>query len=423
MSGAQRPRGSPQLALGLSSGTSVDGVDAALVAIERDENPSGEPRATVRLDAFACTPWPEALRRELLRVAGEPGGEASAPASWPAAVEHLARLDMAVGEHLARAALDLLANAKVPPGDVAFIGSHGQTVGHFSAAREAGGAVTRATAQIGAISVVAERTGITTAGNFRVRDVAAGGSGAPLLPYVDWLLFRDAGEGRALLNLGGIANFTFLPAGGAREAVVASDIGPGNMALDGLAARLSGGRERMDRDGALAARGRVEADLLQKLIARHFVNLVYPRSTGREDFGAAFVEMLLREGSARGLAGEDLLATATAFTAHAVARCFGAWGSGAGERTLATARAFPAIHVSGGGAENPTLMAMLAAAVAPVALRPFDELGIPSRAREAVSFAVLAAECLERLPSNLPQVTGAARTTVLGEIAWGGDGK
>lgn len=414
-----------RLAVGLSSGTSVDGVDAALVRLGRPAPPEGGAGARVELLAFECVPWPEALRAELLRVAGEAAGAREgedAPASWPAAVEHLARLDMAVGEHLASAALGLLARAGRSASEVEFIGSHGQTAGHFPATRATGGLRTRATAQLGSPSVLAERTGVTTVGNFRVRDVAAGGEGAPLLPYVDWLLFRSEREGRALLNLGGIANITFLPAGGGRESVIASDIGPANMALDGLAARASGGRERMDRDGAMAASGAVDPGLLAKLLAHPFFARPLPRSTGRELFGAVFVEEILREGRERGLAAEDLAATATALTATAVARAFTAWAPGAAGSATAAARAYPAIHLSGGGAENPALLAALRGALAPVELRAFDELGIPSRAREAVSFAVLAAECLARRRGNLPQVTGAARAAVLGEIAWGGNG-
>ena len=267
----------PHLIVGLMTGTSADAVDAALVRFEGLGLES-----THEILAYRETPLEAPLRREVLAVAGAPSLEP----------ERLMRLDAALGECYAAAVFDLLAGAGVRPGEVDAVGSHGQTVRHVPRAAT-GSALTL---QLGSAAILAERTGITVVSDFRSRDVAAGGEGAPLVPLADWWLFHSKGESRVLLNLGGIANVTHLPRGGGLERVLAFDTGPGNVVLDGLVALRSGGAERHDPGGAAAARGRSSAPLLEALLADPFFALAPPRSTGRERFGEAYARALRERG-------------------------------------------------------------------------------------------------------------------------------
>ncbi|HIE53289.1 MAG TPA: anhydro-N-acetylmuramic acid kinase [Armatimonadetes bacterium] len=377
-------------AVGLMSGTSADAVDAALVEIKAE----GE-RVQVRLMAFAAYPFPPALREEVLAL-GECGTTAA-----------VCRLNFALGEVFAAAALAVLERAKVAPSEVDFIGSHGQTVYHCPPVGNKPGS----TLQLGEPSVIAERTGITTVAEFRYRDLAAGGQGAPLVPYVDWLLFRDPGKSRAVQNIGGIANVTYLPAGGGLEEVLAFDTGPGNMLIDGLVRALTQGQETCDWNGRQAARGRVEPGLLRELLAHPFFAQVPPKSTGREAFGEPMVTQMLAEGRRRGLKADDLIATATALTVETIAQSY--------ERFLLPRGPVEEVILSGGGAANPTLRRMLKARLGPIPVRLSDEFGLPSETKEALVFAVLAWETLRGRPSNVPSATGAKRPVVLGKIVPG----
>lgn len=383
-----------RLVVGLMTGTSADAVDAVLVRF------AGEGlAASHEVLAWRETPLEPALRREVLEVA--------AAASLPP--ERLMRLDAALGERYAAAVLELLAGAGVDPRAVAAIGSHGQTVRHVPR-REGGGQAM--TLQLGSAAVLAERTGIPVVSNFRARDTAAGGEGAPLVPVADWWLFRDARESRALLNLGGMANVTHLPAGGPLAAVLAFDTGPGNAVLDALVERMTDGAERRDEGGARAAAGTAHDGLLAELLADPFFDEPPPRSTGRERFGARYADTLLETGRALGLSDADLLATAVALTAASAA--------GAIRRLLAPRGGVDAVYASGGGVRNAALMAALAARLHPVPLMPLERLGANSQAKEALAFAFLAHLTLCGRPGNVPAATGAARPVVLGQITPGG---
>jgi anhydro-N-acetylmuramic acid kinase len=304
--------------------------------------------------------------------------------------------------------LELLASARVSPADVDAIGSHGQTVRHVPRRTGGGHALSL---QIGSADVLAERTGIVVVSDFRRRDTAAGGEGAPLVPLVDWGLFRDATESRVLLNVGGMANLTYLPKGGALDRVLAFDTGPGNAVIDGLVRGHTGGLEHMDHGGTAASRGRANEALLSELLADPFFALPPPRSTGREEFGESYARRLAETGGRFGLGYEDLLATAVELTARSVGLAV--------DRFVRERGAVDAAYVSGGGAANPTLRRALERSLAPVPVRSIEALGIPPEAKEAVAFAYLAHRTLEGSFGNVPSVTGAGRPVVLGHIVAG----
>jgi len=376
--------------IGLSSGTSMDGMDAALVDIRGCGS-----ETSVRLLAFTTLPFRPDIRERLARVAGIDGGPS----------REICLLNVEVAEAAAAAAEEVARKAAVPMEEVDLIGSHGQTICHLP------GDDPRASLQIGEGAVVAERTGVTTVSNFRARDLAAGGQGAPLIPYVDWLLFRSEEEGRALLNLGGIANVTLLPRGLGLETVTAFDTGPGNMVIDGLSRILSADEAPFDRNGDRAGEGRLVEGLLTRLLEHPYFRERPPKSTGREVFGETFVEQVMEMGRALGASNEDLLATATELTARTVAQAIAVW--------VADPASVGRMIVSGGGIHNRTLMKRLSTLMKPIPVVRLEEMGFPSDAKEAIAFAVLANETAHGLPSNVPGATGARRAVVLGELVPG----
>jgi len=379
--------------IGLMSGTSGDGVDAALVSIR-----GAGLNLTVTQRAFCPTPYPASLRRQVLAV------------STGGTVAEVCHLNAVLGEWFAKAAMNVLARARLRPSDVHLIGSHGQTIHHLpKPIRVPGLGPIRSTLQIGEPAVIAERTGITTVADFRPRDVAAGGDGAPLTPYAHYLLLRDKRRSRLVVNLGGISNVTYLPTGGGLNNIRAFDTGPGNMVLDTLVARMTGGRQSMDRGGRMAARGRVDVTLLRQLLAHPFLHRRPPKSTGREEFGEAFLARLQAVGRRRKLTPEDLLATCSVMTAVTV---------GLARRWLKGN--IDEVVVGGGGTNNRTLMRNLAAVFDPTPVRTFDEAGWDSKAFEAVAFAVLAYQTIKGEATNVPAATGAAHPVVLGTIVPGG---
>jgi anhydro-N-acetylmuramic acid kinase len=369
-----------RLVVGLLSGTSADGTDAALCEIEGSGE---ETRLTTR--AFVTTPFSRPLRERIFRLADADASE-------------LCDLDVLLGEAFADAARAVCDAASVPLADVHLVGSHGQTAVHHP--RSAG--KLGATLQIGEAAVIAERVGCPVVSDFRVRDVAAGGEGAPLVPLVDHLLFRKSGTPRALQNIGGIANVTLVRE--RLDELVAFDNGPGNMPLDAVARAVSGGVEAFDRGGARAARGTIDRALLDELHRHPYLSQRLPKSTGRETFGKDFVYPLLARYGAR---LDDLLATLTRFVAEAIARSY--------RESLPTPPA--EVFVSGGGALNPVLMSHLRETLAPIPVETSAALGVDPEAKEAIAFAVLANETLFGRPGNVPSVTGAAGPRVLGKIS------
>ena len=370
------------------SGTSADAVDAALV-----EWPDDRAARPFRLLAFRETPHPPALRDRIHALAA---GRVQ-PAE---ALRELARLDVELGVAFADAARAVAAEAGV---GVDAVASHGQTVGHFPEHR--------ATLQIGDPSVIAERTGWTTVADFRARDMAAGGEGAPLAPFFHHAVLGDAEESRVVLNLGGIANVTWLPRGGDPEAVRAFDTGPANSLIDGVVTVATEGEERMDRRGRRASAGHVDEAWLARLLDDDYLRRPPPKSTGRERYGMAEAEALWKDARRRGVALDDLVATLTAFTAESVA--------GACRDHLRGAQDLARVWVGGGGAENPVLMAAVAARFPGVTVEPADAAGVPRGAMEAMAFSLMGRNTLLGASNHLPRCTGAGHAAVLGEIVPG----
>jgi anhydro-N-acetylmuramic acid kinase len=377
---------------GLLSGTSMDGADAILLEIGGEDPLALEWRVL----AFRSDPWPESLG-DRIRTACQAGDART-----------LGHLHVELGEAFAQVFLTLLEEAGTAPEDVAAVGSHGQTVWH----EPPGGGNRGFSLQLGDPATLAERTGIPVVHDFRARDLAAGGHGAPLVPWPDRVLLHRPGVGRALQNLGGMGNVTFLPASGEPEGIVAFDTGPGVALLDGAARRASGGAEPYDVDGKRAARGTVDPDLLEELLTHPFFRVPPPRSTGRETFGDAFLDRVVARMPPRDSRGwDDLLATLTALTAESVARAF-ADHLPAGE--------VHEVVLAGGGARNPALVRALTRALHPLPVRTgADALGVDPDAREAAAFAVLAWAHLRGIPGSLPRVTGAEGPRVLGSLTPG----
>ncbi len=372
-----------RLVIGLNSGTSMDGIDALVVRIVgRGVEVRAEP---VR---FVVHPYDPALRRRLLR----------APALD---LEDATLLHVELGHAFADAALAAAEAARLKISDVDLVGSHGQTVCHLP---RRGPGRTTATLQLGDLDIIAERTGVVTIGDFRTRDTAAGGEGAPLMPYLDWLLFRD--RPRTLcLNLGGVANVTLVQR--ELEFCQAFDAGPANLPLDLLAARLTQEREAFDPGGRLAASGSVDPVLLDRLLAHPFLHEAPPKTTGREMFGAAFVDDLLARNTHLNL--RDILATCSAFVATGVHRAVTTFlGIEGGPRQVV---------VSGGGLKNLTVMRHLKQLFFPVPVTSVADYGIDPDEKEALLFAVLANERLAGGASNVPRATGAKWPVCLGKIA------
>ena len=354
---------------GIMSGTSLDGIDVAIVDI------AGRRFHTV---AFQSKPYPPAVREGILAISNVVTDTAA-----------ISRMNFRLGELYAAAVRETCRRARVPLRSIELIGCHGQTIYHESG---------RNTLQIGEAAVLAERTGISVVSDFRPRDIAAGGKGAPLVPFVDALLFGGPRSARVALNIGGIANVTIIEG----KRVTAFDTGPGNMVIDALASEHTRGRQSYDKGGRIAERGTVVKPLFDELLADPYYRAKPPKSAGREQYGDAFVARM----KASGARMEDLIATATVLTAATIA---------AGIRRFGPKRVDDLI-VSGGGAHNPQILAHLAGFLPEAAISRSTDWGIDADAKEAIAFAVLAHETWRRRPSNLPSATGARRPVILGKI-------
>lgn len=367
------------------SGTSLDGIDVAIVDITHSRSGGLKYKQV----AFECVPYPSAVRARLLRICN--GATRAA---------EISRMNFLLGELYAEAIVETCSRHQVKLRSIELCGMHGQTIYHRGRGARYLGRRIASTLQIGEAAVVAERTGLRVISNFRERDVAAGGQGAPLVPYVDYLLLRHPRIGRVALNIGGFANVTLIPAGATPEQVVAFDTGPGNRVIDALVRRMTKGAQTYDRDGRIARSGKVRGDLLDGMLAEPYFRCAPPKSCGDEDFGAAFVGKLLRK---RALM-EDLIATATELTARSIATAI--------EEYAASCRE---VIASGGGVRNRRIMRRLRELLPHHRVATSADYGIDPDAKEAIAFAVLAYESALGRPCNLPSATGARRALILGK--------
>ena len=407
----------PALVLGMMSGTSVDGIDVSLVKIS-----GAPPSLNIRLFNHTAIPFPATVRKEILRVA-----EQDAITSG-----ELSQLHSRLGNIYADAALAACKKFHISPRKIDLIGNHGQTIFHQGAPVNYLGARTASTLQIGDGAIIAARTGITTVSDFRPADMALGGNGAPLVPFADYALYRHPKLGRVSLNIGGIANITVIPANAKPSQVFAFDTGPGNMLIDALVSHFTRGSQRFDKDGALAKRGWTRPALMYELMREPYFNLQPPKSTGREYFGAAYVKKLLALGKKHHAKPADLIGAATYFTALSIVVAL--------NRFVLRKHKIDQLIVSGGGAQNPHLIAQIATAMnypvppwsripwasrhpashflAPIEVISSDQFGIPTDAKESLAFALLAYETFHQRPSNIPSATGARGPAILGKISY-----
>ncbi len=375
---------------GVMSGTSADGIDVALVDISGDEH------LALKLLAHHHFSYPARVRQAVL----------GAMNATRASVADLSRLNFVLGELYAGAVEKAVERSSV--GNLELVGCHGQTIYHQGEPASYLGRKVACTWQTGEGAVIAARLGVPVVSDFRPADMANGGKGAPLVPFLDYVLFRDVSVGRIVQNIGGIANLSVIPANAKPEDVLAFDTGPGNMVIDQLMQKLFA--KNYDRNGAVAARGKVLEPVLREFLRRPFFRKSPPKTAGREEFGREFVSEFLRKCGRADKA--DVIATATALTARSIA--------GAIRKFALTRGEFRDYVVSGGGTQNRTLMKMLGELVKPLglSLRLTDDFGIPSQAKEAVAFAVLAYQTWHRRPGNVPSATGAERAVVLGKISY-----
>lgn len=378
------------LVIGLISGTSADAIDSILCDIE-----GAPPALSLEVRGSRTHPFPPDMQARILEAGTRKGS-----------TDKLAALHFELGELFAEAALALIEEAGLEPGDVDLIGSHGQNFWHNVNVR---GEVT-ATLQLTEASLIAERSGVTTVSNFRPRDVAAGGQGAPLTAMADWLLLRHPEHWRAVQNIGGIANVTFLPPLNDDESEpLAFDTGPGNSLLDAAVTILSDGRRQYDRHGLLARAGTVEEAWLKMRLGHPYFNRVPPKSTGRETFGMSMATSLVTSAQRRGMSAPDILASLAALTARSIARAYERYAPQPVEEVI----------LGGGGRHNPAIVGELRELLAPAQLLTHEDLGYPSDHKEALVFALLAHETWHNRPGSLPALTGADQPVVLGQITPG----
>ena len=383
--------------LGMMSGTSADGIDVALANIS-----GAPPRLVAKLEGHYHWAFPKVVRGAILRLAN----------GAPTTTAEISQLNFLLGEEFAAAAIAACAKWRVPLRKISLIGSHGQTIFHqgtpanFLSARKIS-----STLQIGEPSVIAERTGITTIADFRPADMAAGGHGAPLVPFVDYLLYRDAKIGRVALNIGGIANVTVIPANARPQDVIAFDTGPGNMIIDALIERITKGRAAYDRGARIATSGEVIRPLLEKMLRDPYLRQKPPKTAGREQFGSKYAETVWAWSKKHRTRPQDLVRTATIFSAFSIIDAL--------QQFVLPKTAIQELIVAGGGTKNPLIMAQLEAALAGIKIVESSRFGVAAEAKEALAFAILAYETLHSRTSNLPAATGAKHSAVLGKLVHG----
>ncbi len=381
------------LTIGLMSGTSMDGIDAALVRLRGN----GE-KTNVDLLHFMTYEYPADLRDKLLQISQVGAGS----------VEQICTLNFVVGEYFSDAALEICRQGDIDPANLDLIGSHGQTIHHLPNRTKVYNKFIGSTLQIGEPAVIANRTGILTVANFRSADMAVGGQGAPLIPYFDYLVFQSNQKNRVILNIGGISNFTVLKRNCSRNSVIAYDTGPGNMVINSLMKNLFD--KEFDESGKIALSGKVSNQLLENLKKHPYFEKSIPKSTGREKFGDVFVSEILKKAGKLRLTKEDIIATVTELTSWSIADAL--------KYSSLDISDVDELIVSGGGVHNKVIMASLKEKFNHSKILSTDDFGISSDAKEAICFAVLANETISGNPANVSSVTGAKRPAILGTISY-----
>jgi len=382
--------------IGLMSGTSLDGIDAALVNISQAEN-----GLNIELVDFLNIDYKKEFRQKILKTT----------ALDKSNIKDVAHLNIDLAEKFSEAVFSLLKKSNLTPADVDLVASHGQTIYHNVEDKEG-----ISTLQVGSASFIAERTGITTVYNFRMRDLAAGGEGAPLVPYTDYLIYNSENKNRILQNIGGIANYSYLPANGELNDVVGSDNGPGNMIIDNAVETLTNGKMDFDKDGKMAGKGEVSQKLLTEMMNHPFIKKTPPKSTGRADFGKRYTEKIVKKGKKMNLSKNDIITTITSFTALAIIDSY--------QKYLPTD--IDEIIIGGGGSYNPYLLNKIKEYKneklrKDIKVLKQEDLGYSSEAKEAVAFAVLGYQTMKGKSNNVPGATGAQSEVILGEIVPGDD--
>ena len=375
---------------GLMSGTSADGVDAAIVDFGTDG---------LKVSAFDTFAYPASVAKSISKLFG----------TEKASAADICHLNFVIGKVFADAVVKLCRKSGIDLHSIDLIGSHGQTIYHNPAGRRFGKIMLRSTLQIGEPCVIAQGTGVTTVADFRPADIAVGGQGAPLVPYADYILFSDKHKNRIVQNIGGIANLTWLKASGSIEDVIAFDTGPGNMIIDRITYLVTKGKCRYDAGGKMAAAGTVNSALLKKLMKHKFLRKRPPKSTGREEFGIEFSDQIYNSAIRTCIPPSDILATVTAFTAQSIVSAYKHFLPEQADEII----------LCGGGARNQTLVKMLRQELGAAKVVLSDQYGINADAKEAISFAILAAETIRGICNNVPSATGAKRPVVLGKIVPG----
>lgn len=382
-----------RIVLGIMSGTSADGIDVALCRIE-----GYGLRSKIEQVGFYFEPYPTEVRSEILRLAQ----------GQSARSEDFCKINFLLGHLYAEAAIKACQHLKVDPKTIDLIGSHGQTLWHVPQVEEYLGHSFKSTLQLGEFSVLAERFACPVVGDFRVRDVAAGGLGAPLVPYSEFLIYRSQKECIGLQNIGGIGNITCLPPNCQLEDVFAFDTGPGNMVIDAVYEILTKGQVHFDEGGQFAGGGRIDQGLLAHMMADEYVRRKPPKTTGREYYGPDYVRGIMAYADQKDIKAKDLMATVTAFTGQAIAYNIDHYFPMAPDRLI----------IGGGGSKNKTLLAYLQAALPKCQVVTNEQVGFNSDAKEAVAFAVLANEAICATYNNVPRVTGANHYVVMGKISF-----
>lgn len=384
-----------KLVIGLMSGTSVDGIDAAIVEVTGHNL-----KTKVDLIAFETFPFPSGVPERILALCHPDTGR----------VDDICEMNFYIGHLFAEAAKHILRKSGMSANDIDLIGSHGQTIHHLPKDTNTNHNVSRypSTLQIGEPAVIAHETGIPTIADFRVADMAAGGQGAPLVSYPDYLLFHNTEKTVGLLNIGGISNLTVLPVNGGFDSVCAADTGPGNMCIDAVVSEITEGAERYDKNGTRAAQGIPHHPLVNEWLKHPFFQLSPPKTTGREMFGHTYAMECLAACREHKLSDNDCIATLTELTVQTIA--------GYITRFVTEQNLIDTLYVSGGGVHNQTIMRRLSELLANTAVKSVDNSGISADAKEAIAFAILANETLQGNAGNLPSATGASVRKILGKF-------